>query len=377
MNSQTIAARQSRRWRSMLWSLAAIIVLAVALPSIGYMVANAAQVYGPEREFSENSPTNPRSDMWRDARQGNAGTTTQSGPYVTDSLISNVGQNWRQIRGFQGDGDAGPLITYSGWALLIVLILLSAFFAVRGGVKLEQGRSGMTVQRWKGYERFIHWFTALTFIVLAITGLSLLFGRSVLIPLFGLTGFAGYAQWAMNVHNVVGPVFTIGVLAMVVLWAKDNIPTRVDLEWFKRGGGIFTKGHPSAGRMNGGEKAWFWGGVFGLGLIVSISGFIMVFPNLGFQTRDMMAWSQVIHAVAAVIWVALFFGHVYIGTLGTEGVLEGMTRGRVDVNWAKQHHNLWYEDLIAKGEQPVPEADLQKQGQGPAATGGASGQPGH
>lgn len=377
MNVQTTAARQSRRWRSMLWSLVAIVVLAVALPSVGYMVADASQVYGPQRDFTEESATNPRSDMWRDARSGESGFTAQSGPYVTDNLITNSGQNWRQIRGFQEDGGAGPLITYSGWILLAVLAMISVFFVIRGGVKLEEGRSGMTVQRWKAYERILHWFTALTFIVLAITGLSLLFGRTVLIPLFGHAGFAGYAQWAMYVHNVVGPAFSLSVLAMIVLWARDNIPTRTDVQWFKQGGGIFTKKHPSAGRMNGGEKAWFWGGVFVLGLIVSISGFILVFPNLEFQTRTIMAWSQVTHAVAALVWIGLFFGHVYIGTLGTEGVLEGMTRGRVDVNWAKQHHDLWYEDLIARGEQPMTEEELRRQKQEQAPGGGTAGQPGH
>ncbi|MEX0730835.1 MAG: formate dehydrogenase subunit gamma [Aquisalimonadaceae bacterium] len=369
MNMQTNTAMQSRRWRSMLWSMVAIVVLAMALPSIGYLVADANQVYGPQRDFTEDRATNPRSDMWRDARGGEGGYTSQSGPYVTNTMISNIGENWRQMR-------TGPVMTYGGWALVVVLVLISLFFVLRGRVKIDDGRAGMTVVRWKAYERFLHWFTALSFVVLAITGLSLLFGRTVLIPLLGHTGFASYAQFSMNVHNALGPVFSLAVLTMIVLWIKHNIPNRTDLQWFREGGGIVGKQHPSAGKMNGGEKAWFWGGVFALGLIVSVSGFIMVFPNLAFQTRDIMAWSNITHAVAAIAWICLFFGHAYIGTLGTEGALEGMTRGRVDVNWAKQHHDLWYEEVVANGEKPVSEEDLRlrKLGQAP---GGAAGQASH
>lgn len=358
----------SRRWRSMWWSLVAIVVLSVTLPSLGYLVAEAQEVYGPERQFSEEHVTNPRSDMWRDARFGEGGFTTQTGPYVTDQMIANVGENWRQIR-------TGPLMTYSGWLLLIALVVISLFFTIRGRIRIEGGRSGMTITRWKAYERFLHWFTAVCFIVLAITGLSLLFGRTVLIPLMGYAGFANYAQVAMNFHNVIGPAFSVGVVCMIILWVKHNIPNRTDLEWFRKGGGIVGKAHPSAGRMNGGEKVWFWLGVFALGLTVIVTGFILDFPNWGFQTREMMAWSQVIHAAASVIWICLFFGHAYIGTLGTEGALEGMTRGRVDVNWAKQHHDLWYDEVIASGERPVPAGE--EPGRPVVAPGEVTGQTGN
>jgi len=111
------------------------------------------------------------------------------------------------------------------------------------------------------------------------------------------------------------------------------------------------KEHPSAGKMNGGEKAWFWGGVFLLGIMVSISGFVLDFPLWG-QTRGDMAFAQGVHAIAAILWIGMFLGHAYIGTLGTEGALEGMTSGRVDVNWAKQHHDVWYDEELAKGNRP-------------------------
>ena len=367
MRSQSEVARSAFRWRAMLWSMLAIIALAMALPSVGYLVANAAQVYGPDRDFTEERATNPRSDMWRDARVGQGGFTTQTGPYITNTMISNIGENYRQLR-------EGPIKTWGGWFLVLVIVAIALFAAINGRSRLEEGRSGMTVERWKTYERILHWFTAISFIVLTITGLSLLFGRTVLIPMFGHTGFATYAQFAMNLHNALGPFFAVGVILMILLWAKHNIPSKTDVQWFRQGGGIIGSRHPSAGKLNGGEKLWFWLGVFAMGLIVIISGFIMLFPNLGFQTREIMAWSQIFHAVVALIWIGFFFGHAYIGTLGTEGAFEGMAHGRVDTNWAKQHHDLWYEEVIVSGEKPILEEELRRQKRAAPAGGEA---PGH
>ncbi len=366
MSAESEMHRRRRRWRSMLWSLVAILVLSMALPSIGYVVAQ--QTYGGQRDFAEDQATNPRSDMWREAREGGAGFTTQTGPYVTNTLISNMGENWRQIR-------MGPMITWGGWFLIGVLVLIALFFLAFGRIRLEEGRSGMTVVRWRAYERALHWFTAISFIILAITGLSLLFGRTVLIPLFGPQGFAAYAQGAMYVHNFLGPLFSIGLLAMILLWIRHNIPNRTDWQWFKQGGGIIGKKHPSAGKLNGGEKIWFWVGVVLFGITVSVSGFVLDFPIFG-QTRETMAVAQIIHAVVGLLWIGFFFGHAYIGTLGTEGALEGMTRGRVDVNWAKQHHDLWYEDVLAKGEQPVSVDELEKD-KAARQAGGTAGQASH
>lgn len=347
MTVATTVTSRRRRFKMTFWSLLAIALLAITLPTLGYVVAQAQTVFGPQADFSEDSVTNPRSDLWRDVRESAPGFTTQSGPYVTNTLITNIGENWRQIR-------TGPMTQFGGWGLLVVLALISLFFTLRGRIRIDGGRSGLTVPRWRGYERFLHWFCALTFVVLAVTGLSLLFGRHVLIPVLGHAGFAAYAQQAYNLHNIVGPAFSVGVLLMIVLWMRHNMPKKVDLTWFAKGGGLIGKAHPSAGMLNGGEKLWFWLGVVVFGLVVSISGFILLFPNLGFQTREIMAWSQMVHAFTSLAWIAFFFGHAYIGTLGTEGALEGMATGRVDANWAKQHHDLWYEQLLAKGEQPQP-----------------------
>ena len=369
----TSNARQRRR-RSLLWSFVLILALSLGLPSLGYVLAQSGGGQGVQQQqqqrlqqqqrFGEDRASNPRSDMWRDAREGQGGFTTQTGPYVTNTLISNVGENWRQFR-------MGPLITYGGYLLIGALVLVALVFTIRGRIRIEPGRAGMTIQRWTGFERFVHWFTAISFVLLAITGLSLLFGRTVLIPVIGHQAFAAWADVGKTVHNYVGPAFSVALLLMIVMWVRHNIPRKVDIAWFKAGGGIFSKQHASAGKFNGGEKIWFWVGVFTFGIAVSVSGFLLNFPFFE-QTRETMALSQAAHAIFSILWIGFFFGHAYIGTLGTEGALEGMTTGQVDVNWAKQHHDLWYEDEIAKGAKPQPAAE------GKAAAGvGTVGQPSH
>lgn len=369
MNKHQEAARAKRRWRSMLWTVLAVFFLAAALPSASYLFAQTSSGELPQRQFSEESETNPRSDMWRSARRGEGGFTNQSGPYVTNELISNSGENYRQIR-------VGPLTTVGGWFLVIVFLAITAFYLLVGQKKIDGGRAGQTVVRWQAYERFLHWLVALGFVILAITGLSLLFGRTVLIPLFGHVGFSAWAEVAYSTHNLVGPVFAVALLVMILLFVRHNVPNKTDLEWFKQGGGIVGNKHPSAGKMNGGEKVWFWVGVFALGLTAAITGFIALFPNWGFQTREIMSLVLILHAIAGILWIGLFLGHAYIGTLGTEGALEGMTRGRVDVAWAKQHHDLWYQDVVASGEKPVSEEELKAQKRQADPSGSAAGQQG-
>lgn len=195
----------------------------------------------------------------------------------------------------------------------------------------------------------LHWYTTILFILLAITGLSLLFGRAVLIPLLGLEGFAAYADVAIDLHNYLGSLFAVGVALMLILWGKHNIPNKVDWHWFKQGGGFLKNSrHPSAGRINGGEKAWFWT-IATMGVAVIVTGFILDFPNFG-QIRGTMQIAHIFHAALAVVWISFAFGHIYIGTIGTEGALEGMTKGEVSVEWARQHHDLWYQEIQRKGK---------------------------
>jgi formate dehydrogenase subunit gamma len=320
----------ARRKRIVLTSFAILLASVVLLPLGSYLYS------GLSAQAAAEEQTNPRANYWRAVRDGNAGYTAVVGQ-ETNILIQNGGQNWRQWRN-------GPVANISPWFLAFVLLALGLLFLLRGAIKVEGDLSGRTVARYNIAERVIHWYVAILFIILAVTGLSLLFGRAVLIPMLGASGFAGWANFSILLHNYLGPFFTVGVVLAVVAWIKDNIPTATDWQWFKEGvGGLLAKGkHPSAGRFNAGEKVFvFWIGMIVLGVTVSVTGFILI-GWIGEGMRATMQTSSIIHAAASIVWIGIVCGHIYLA-LATQGALEGMTRGQVSEEWAKQHHDLWYQ----------------------------------
>jgi formate dehydrogenase subunit gamma len=187
---------------------------------------------------------------------------------------------------------------------------------------------------------------AISFVILAVTGITMLFGKYVVLPVFGHTLFGLLAYLCKNIHNFVGPVFTVSTVVFFVIYVKDNLPEASDLKWLTRAGGAIGKGHVSAGRFNAGEKIWFWGGVVALGLVVSASGFVldMLFPGIE-STRGNMQIANAIHLAGAVLFASMSLAHIYIGTIGMEGAYEAMRTGYVDDAWAKEHHDLWYDDV--------------------------------
>ena len=301
--------------------------------SVGFEFAVAAE------------PSNPIADYWRKVREGISGYTAVSGQ-ETNVLIQGAGQNWRQLRN-------GPVATLTAGLIAATVFALGVFFVWRGKVKLSAPRTGQKVPRWSIIERVLHWYTALLFVGLAATGLSLMFGRAVLIPLIGHENFAVYAEYGKLIHNYAGPLFMVGLFLMIVVWLHDNIPNKIDIQWFKDFGGLVGTKHPSAERMNGGEKAWFWLlSVAGIG--VSVSGLALDFPNLG-TDRVFLQLSHLVHTITAGLLIAGALGHIYIGTIGTEGAFEGMISGEVDFTWAEQHHDLWFQEIKAQTTRVIAE----------------------
>jgi formate dehydrogenase subunit gamma len=223
---------------------------------------------------------------------------------------------------------------------------LAVAYLVLGRIRISAGRSGRKVLRFKAFERFAHWLTAVSFVVLGITGLNITFGKHLLLPLIGYDAFSAASEVAKYAHNFTSFAFVVGLVLIVAIFIKDNIPDKTDIEWFRQGGGFIKSKHARARRFNAGEKLVFWGAL-GAGLLVAVSGYLLLFP---FYVTDIagMQIAQVVHAVIAVLFVALILGHIYIGTLGMEGAFEAMWTGEVDYNWAKEHHDLWLEDLLAK-----------------------------
>jgi formate dehydrogenase subunit gamma len=232
-------------------------------------------------------------------------------------------------------------------AILGTLALLAAAYLLLGRLRISAGRSGRKVPRFTGFERFSHWLTAVSFVVLGLTGLNITFGKLLLRPLIGPEAFSAFSEGAKYVHNYISFSFVVGLALIVGMWIKDNVPDRTDIEWFRQGGGFIKSRHAPARRFNAGEKLVFWGAL-GAGTLVAISGFLLLFP---FYVTNIfgMQIAQGVHAVIAVLFVAMILGHIYIGTAGMEGAFEAMGTGEVDYNWAKEHHDLWLKEQIAKG----------------------------
>jgi formate dehydrogenase subunit gamma len=228
--------------------------------------------------------------------------------------------------------------------ILGMIVALGAAYLIMGRIRISKGRSGQKVLRFSSFERFSHWLTAISFVVLGLTGLNITFGKILLLPVIGPEAFSGVSQYAKYVHNYVSASFVIGLALIVVLWVKDNLPQKVDIDWIKQGGGFIKSKHAPSGRFNPGEKLVFWFAL-GAGVAVIISGYLLIFP---FYVTDIagMQIAQVVHAVIAVLFVAVIIAHIYIGTLGMEGAFEAMATGEVDLNWAKEHHDLWIEEQL-------------------------------
>jgi formate dehydrogenase subunit gamma len=240
-------------------------------------------------------------------------------------------------------------------AIVGILGVLVVFYLVRGMVRLESGRLGMTIVRFNAAERFVHWMTATCFIVLALSGLNVTFGKPLLLPLMSPEAFTAWSEWAKYAHNYLSFPFTLGVVLIFLMWIGGNLPNRVDLEWLKRGGGIVGHDHPPAERFNAGQKLIYWIVVLG-GAAIAVSGYMLIFPFYGTDIETMQS-AEMAHAIIAMLFIAAMLGHIYIGTIGMEGAFEAMGQGTVDVNWAKEHHSLWLEEerrsASASRSQPV------------------------
>jgi formate dehydrogenase subunit gamma len=258
------------------------------------------------------------------------------------NLIHPAGRDWRTFH-------TVTLKWIGGIVILGMLALLIIFYLWRGTMKIEGGRSGRTIVRFNAFERFVHWLTASTFIVLGITGLNITFGRALILPWLGPEAFSTWSEWAKYTHNYLSFAFTIGVVLVFLTWVGQNFPTAADVEWLKMGGGMGKGGgHPPAHKYNAGQKLLYWFIVIG-GAVMIISGYMLMFPFYYGTTVGNMELAEIFHGVVAMLFIALILAHIYLGTLGMEGAFESMSVGTVDLNWAKEHHNLWVQEEMGRG----------------------------
>jgi formate dehydrogenase subunit gamma len=257
-------------------------------------------------------------------------------------LMQPAGRTWDYFH---------EVLLHWGGAIIILgtIGLLAVAYLILGRLRIEGGRSGLKVLRFKAFERFSHWLTAGSFVLLGLTGLNITFGKILLLPVIGPAAFSDLSQVAKIVHNFTSFAFMLGLFLIVVIFFRDNLPAKVDIEWVRQGGGFIKSKHAPAGRFNLGEKLVYWLSL-AAGIGVSVSGLLLLFPFYGTGIAEMQL-AQVVHAVIAVLFVALILGHIYIGTLGMEGAFEAMGTGEVDLNWAREHHDRWLAQQLAKAQQ--------------------------
>lgn len=379
-------------WNSLTWYVVALVVAAV----IGWFYVNsnppseiaataakdimageagsgpsAAEQIADQTGLSNSLGNASDAELWRAVRNGGEFTGSTGGAGA-GMMIQSGGQTWREFR-------METLPKYSGRGLLGIVALLAAFFLLRGRIAIEHGWAGKTLKRFNGLERTGHWLLAISFIILALTGLNLLFGRTLLIPLIGKEAFAMITVWGKYAHNYVAFAFMVGLVWVFLQWVWDNIPGWTDVKWFLAGGGIFGGGHPDSNRFNGGQKLIFWTVILG-GASLSVSGWALLFPfetHFFAHTAGMVnpivglingatgasmpvlpvnpslimeqQLSQSWHAIVGVVMTIVIMAHIYIGSVGMQGAFGAMGSGEVDLNWAREHHNLWVAEMEARG----------------------------
>ena len=317
----------------------------------------ASQAAGyAEQNNGERAKVQPGNNapMWRDVGKGangysslpvsqapEAGVLIQPFVEYPGSRLTNAGEAWRQVRN-------NWIIPYGGSLLFIVGLAIAIFYWRKGMIRLHGAPTGRQIERFTPFERSAHWSNAIAFVILAISGLVMAFGKFILQPFIGDTLFGWLSYVLKNAHNFAGPLFAVSLIVVFFTFVKDNMPAKGDLVWLLKGGGILSGKEVPSHRFNAGEKVVFWGGVFLLGAVVVASGFVLdkIVPGLVYE-RSTMQIANMVHGVATVLMMAMFMGHIYIGTIGMEGAYDAMRTGYVDETWAKEHHELWHADIQA------------------------------
>jgi formate dehydrogenase subunit gamma len=351
------------------WVLLLLMLVGLAVASLAPLPL-AAQDQGrvPGQTLGNTSDA----DFWRAIRQGEQFQTAVPDPKAA-VMIQSEGEIWRNVRN-------GPLSTYGAWILLGMTGLIALFFAFRGRVRIESGKSGHTIERFGFVERFAHWLGAACFLVLAITGLNLLYGRYLLPSLIGADAFAILTQGGKYLHNYLSFGFMVALVLMFCLWVWHNIPNRLDLIWLVKAGGLFsTHSHPSSKKFNAGQKIIFWSVIL-LGGSLSLSGIMLLFPFQFSMFADTFVWvnwalgtdlptqltpieeqqlAHVWHTILGIVLTAIILAHIYIGSIGMEGAFAAMGSGYVDEHWAREHHDLWVARLEREGLMVTAAHDLR------------------
>ena len=349
MFKQEMFKRDLFRWNRLIGFLAAALfslaaASAIAQPATGGPSAQGSAVReaAPTQGFNPDKVEVHEQDLLAKLRNVQGNITLPDERAAT--LIQPDGRVWRDYR-------RGPLLWITAACVLGMLGLLTLFLIFRGRIRIEGGRGVATLLRFGSFERFMHWVTAASWCILAISGLNMVAGRVVVLPLIGNGAFTTLSEWLKFSHNFLAFPFIAGVILMFLVWLRQNIPNRIDVEWFKQGGGFVGHRHPPAEKFNGGQKVVFWIVVLGGGGL-AVTGLALMFPFYVTGITGMQL-AQVLHGGISLLMIAAMLGHIYIGSIGMEGAIDAMNTGEVDLKWTKEHHSLWVEEEMARIAKPI------------------------
>lgn len=335
--------------------LAAAVMLAAAAPALAQQPPPTGPAAQAEREMVQPGNNAP---VWRDVRSGAPGYTTVQG-IETGVLVQSRGQTWREAR--------VPIAFWGGLLVAVALAGLAVFYAIRGSMGDVEKPGARMIRRFSPADRYAHWLLAISWTVLAVTGLIISFGKDLLLPVIGYTLFSWLAILSKGLHNFVGPILIIAVPWMFFQYVRDNGISAADFKWFGNIFGYFRGKETPSKRFNAGEKLVFWVVLTILTTILVITGLVLNFPNYG-QGRSAMQNASMIHMVAAYIAMALAAVHIYLGTLGVRGAYRAMRFGEVSEHWAEHHHKLWYDEVKAGKARQKFADEVEKPATGEART---------
>jgi formate dehydrogenase subunit gamma len=329
---------------------AAVQAQAPAAPEAPKPAPQATQDTAKEQQKRSVDQPGNNAPVWREVRSGQTNSASIPGREVSvlvqpaarfpgQDAMTTAGEAWRKFRN-------GPITFLGGWILILVGAIIAGIYFVLGPIKTHDPLTGRMIVRFTAVERWAHWIMGLSFVALGLSGLIILFGKHVLLPILGYTLFAWLTGFAKNLHNFVAPLFIVSLPIFIAIYIKDNLPEKGDLKWLLNAHKMFLGKHMPSGRFNAGEKAWFWGGVVFCSLILCVSGAILLFPNFD-QLRATMQQAHVVHAIVGVLVIAAACGHIYLGTVGVPGAYRNMRDGTTDETWAREHHENWYNDVKA------------------------------
>ena len=319
------------RWMAAVACAAAVAAASAQSPAVNKQEGDEAK----QQQIQQQVQPFNNQPVWSEVRSGQPQFTSIPGR-ETNVLIQPQGQTWRALR--------VPLATIGGFFFAAALVVFALFYLWRGPIRVRGAPAGRLVERFTIIERGVHWAVAITFTTLAVTGLILTFGKNVLLPIIGHTLFSLLAELSKFLHNFIGPLLTVLLPVMILLFVHENLFRRYDWYWLKKGGGMLTGEHVPSGKANAGQKILFWVMVVACGFTLVVTGLILDFPNFN-QTRATMQAANVVHMIAGLIACILLAGHIYLGTIGLKGALQAMTTGYVDETWAREHHEYWYNEV--------------------------------